>query len=118
MCFKAMEIGSFSLTNTTDLTESSYDEPIYGSANGPACNSDYLLIPGGHCKNERNHYSSDRFCGNALGVMNLKQPIISYSKPFLFRVKTDADELTTSIDYLNRGFHLNYHQLPCSTNRL
>jgi hypothetical protein len=26
--------------------------------------------------------------------------------------------LTNSIDYLNRGFHLNYHQLPCSTNRL
>jgi hypothetical protein len=116
--YQAMEIGSFSLTNTTDLSESSYDERIYGSANGAHCSSDYLIIPGGHCKNERNHYSSDRFCGNALGVEGLKQPIISYSKPFLFRVKTDADELTKSIDYLNRGFHMNYHQLPCSTNRL
>jgi len=116
--YQAMEIGSFSLTNTTDLKQSSYDERIYGSSNGGHCSSDYLLIPGGHCKNERNHYSSDRFCGNALGVQGLKQPIISYSKPFLFRVKTDADELTNSIDYLNRGFHLNYHQLPCSTNRL
>ena len=40
--------------------------------------------------------------------------IVFVSRPFLFRVVTDSDELTNSIDYMNRGFHLNYHQLPCS----
>jgi len=116
--YQAMEIGSFSMTNTTELTESSYDESIYGSKTGVQCSSDYLLLPGGHCKNNRNINNSDRFCGNALGVDGMKLPVISYSKPFLFRVKSDADEISSSTDYMNRGFHLNYHQLPCSINRL
>jgi hypothetical protein len=50
-------------------------------------------------------------------VGGIRQPIISYSRPFLFRVVTDRDEITSSIDYMNRGFHLEYHQLPCSTQR-
>ena len=60
------------------------------------------------------HFSSDRFCGNDMGAMGIKQPIISFSRPFMFRVVTDSDEITNSVDYMNRGFHLLYHQLPCT----
>ena len=31
-------------------------------------------------QNEETHYSTDRFCGNNLGVNGIRQPIISYSK--------------------------------------
>ena len=44
----------------------------------------------------------------------IRQPIISYSKPFNLRVVTDRDEITDSRDYMNRGFHLKYHQLSCN----
>merc|ERR1711973_326253 len=114
--YQASEPGSFTLTNSTDLNENFQNMNAEGSDNGSSCNADYILLPGGHCKNDRTHYSTDRFCGNALGVNGMRQPIISYSRPFLFRVKTDSDELTSSIDYMNRGFHLHYHQLPCSAS--
>ena len=114
--YQALEPGSFTLSNSTNLNENFQDPVVEGARTGDTCNSDYLLLPGGHCKNDKTHYSTDRFCGNTLGVGNLRQPIISYSRPFLFRVVTDKDEITSSIDYMNRGFHLKYHQLPCSTN--
>jgi len=113
--YQALEPGSFSLSNSTNLNENFQDSVVDGARTGDSCSSDYLLLPGGHCKNDKTHYSTDRFCGNTLGVGNLRQPIISYSRPFLFRVVTDKDEITSSIDYMNRGFHLKYHQLPCST---
>lgn len=37
-----------------------------------------------------------------------------YSTPFYMQVKTDADEYSRSIDLGNRGFELQYTQLPCS----
>lgn len=114
--YQAPEPGSFTLTNTTNLEENFQNQMAEGSDNGSSCNADYILLPGGYCKNDNDHFSTDRFCGNALGVKGMRQPIISYSRPFLFRVKTDSDELTNSIDYMNRGFHLQYHQLPCSSN--
>ena len=112
--YQALEPGSFTLSNSTDLNENFQDPVVEGARSGDACNSDYLLLPGGHCKNDKTHYSTDRFCGNTLGVGSVRQPIISYSRPFLFRVVTDKDEITGSIDYMNRGFHLKYHQLPCN----
>jgi hypothetical protein len=115
--YAAMEPASFTLSNTTDLHMDPQDVVSPGSDNGAACSADYLLLPGGHCKNDPGHRSTDRFCGNAMGVMGIKQPVISYSKPFMFRIVTDADEITSSVDYMNRGFHLKYHQLPCSSAR-
>merc|ERR1711935_172519 len=112
--YQAMEPGSFTLTNATNLEENLQDPVVTGDEHGASCNSDYILLPGGHCKNDITHYSTDRFCGNSLGVGGIRQPNISYSRPFLFRVVTDNDEITESIDYMNRGFHLKYHQLPCS----
>jgi len=112
--YQAMEPGSFTLSNATDINENFQDKVVDGAKSGEACNSDYILLPGGHCKNDKTHYSTDRFCGNTLGVGGMRQPIISYSRPFLFRTVTDNDEITSSIDYMNRGFHLKYHQLPCS----
>lgn len=112
--YQALEPGSFSMSNSTDLFENFQDNAVSGDKHGTGCDSDYVLLPGGHCKNDL-HYSTDRFCGNSLGVGGIRQPIISYSRPFLFRVVTDRDEITSSIDYMNRGFHLKYHQLPCST---
>ena len=35
-------------------------------------------------------------------------------KPFNLRVVTDKDEISDSIDYMNRGFHLKYHQMSCN----
>ena len=32
---------------------------------------------------------------------------------YTFQVVTDRDELTGSVDYMNRGFHLRYNQIPC-----
>jgi len=112
--YQELETGSFSLTNSTDLSNNPQDSSVEGAKHGEACVADYLLIPGGHCKNEETHYSTDRFCGNNLGVNGIRQPIISYSKPFNLRVVTDADEISDSIDYMNRGFHLKYHQLSCN----
>jgi len=113
--YQALETGSFTLSNSTNLSENFQDPSVTGDVHGASCAADYLLLPGGHCKNDQEHYSTDRFCGNALGIGGVRQPIISYSRPFLFRVVTDRDEITSSIDYMNRGFHLKYHQLPCST---
>ena len=115
--YQALEPGSFSMSNATNLSENFQDSSISGDLHGAGCGADYLLLPGGHCKNDQEHYSTDRFCGNSLGVGGIRQPIISYSRPFLFRVVTDRDEITSSIDYMNRGFHLKYHQLPCSTQK-
>ena len=94
--YQELEPGSFSLTNKTDLEENFQDINVEGARNGDSCNADYLLIPGGHCKvsldlisilafqcnvqNDATHYSTDRFCGNNLGVRGIRQPIISYTK--------------------------------------
>jgi len=112
--YQALEPGSFTMSNSTNLDENFQDASVSGDLHGAECKADYLMLPGGHCKNDQ-HHSTDRFCGNSLGVGGIRQPIISYSRPFLFRVVTDRDEITSSIDYMNRGFHLKYHQLPCST---
>lgn len=65
-------------------------------------------------------------CGNSLGVSGGRnagvdtnasptdaQTVVSFKKPFHVQVVTDSDEITASVDYMNRGFHLKYHQLPC-----
>ena len=113
--YQAAELGSFSLSNTTNLDENFQDTTVDGADNGSSCKADYILIPGGHCKNDKTHHSTDRFCGNTLGVNGMRQPITSYSRPFMFGVSTDGDELTNSVDYMNRGYHLHYHQLPCAS---
>ena len=111
------EIGSFSLTNKTEMTpNSSYDEmrTNSGATNGDeSCGTDYIVLPGGHCKDDQSHYSSDRFCGNNLGVSGMSQSIVQFSSPFILQVVSDKDELTGSVDYMNRGFHLRYNQIPC-----
>jgi len=111
------EVGSFSLTNKTELqAEGAYGEmrSNSGASNGDErCFTDYLVLPGGHCEDDQNHYSTDRFCGNSLGVSGMTQNIVQYSSPFILQVVTDKDELTGSVDYMNRGFHLHYSQIPC-----
>ena len=32
------------------------------------------------------HYSTDRFCGNQLGVQGISQPIVQESAPFILQV--------------------------------
>ena len=36
-----------------------------------------------------------------------------YSKPFTLRMVSDPDEFSLTTDYMNRGFHLQYSQIPC-----
>ena len=42
----------------------------------------------------------------------------SHSRPFIFRVKTDATEPFTGTALSNRGFNLEYKQIPCSLSAL
>merc|ERR1712107_427745 len=76
--YQALEPGSFTLSNSTNLSENFQDSSVSGDQHGAECNADYLMLPGGHCKNDQ-HHSTDRFCGNSLGVGGIRQPIISYS---------------------------------------
>lgn len=84
------EVGSFSMTNKTEMVpEEAYGEfrANSGASNGDErCFTDYLVLPGGHCKDDQSHYSTDRFCGNTLGVNGMSQAIVQYSSPFILQV--------------------------------
>ncbi len=87
----AEELGSFSLTNKTEMVpEEAYGDQWRsnsGASNGDErCFTDYIVMPGGHCKDDQSHYSTDRFCGNSLGVAGMSQPIVQYSSPFILQV--------------------------------
>ena len=44
-------------------------------------------------------------------------PILSYSKPFNVRFKTDGAEPESGVAANNRGFQLRYTQIPCSLDK-
>ncbi|XP_071515947.1 uncharacterized protein [Panulirus ornatus] len=98
----------FSLTNTTSYGGSHLTLPEVADA---GCMSDYLWIPG--AENEHDSDTYERFCGTKLGTARKWGTVISYSKPFTVRMVTDADEFSLVTDYMNRGFHLSYSQIPC-----
>ncbi|KAJ8975888.1 hypothetical protein NQ317_011359, partial [Molorchus minor] len=71
---------------------------------GSNCTTDFVVIPGAIYANGT-LVNSDRFCGNGFPT------VISYSKPFVLTVVTNANEVN---DTGNRGFSLTYTQIRCS----
>ncbi|XP_052132541.1 uncharacterized protein LOC113202409 [Frankliniella occidentalis] len=75
-----------------------------------ACDGDYVIIPS---PIQNMIYTvGDRFCGNGFVTTT------SVSKPFYLGVHTNNTEAGFPAagilpDIANRGFHLNYRQLPC-----
>jgi len=61
----------------------------FRASNGDdSCITDYLVLPGGHCKEDvASHYSTDRFCGNQMGFQGISQPIVQYTAPFILQVR-------------------------------
>ena len=57
-----------------------------------------------------------RYCGQVLGN-KLAGPILSFSKPFVVRTKTDSAEPHGGVAINNRGYRLTYKQIPCSVER-
>ena len=53
--YQAFEPGSFTLSNSTDVNENFQVLVVEVARSGDNCNSDYLLLPGGHGKNDKNH---------------------------------------------------------------
>ena len=47
----------------------------------------------------------------------LAGPILSFSKPFVVRTKTDSAEPHGGVAINNRGYRLTYKQIPCSVER-
>ncbi|XP_071527005.1 bone morphogenetic protein 1-like [Panulirus ornatus] len=101
---------SFLLTGEASYNGSHERLNLFGSG---GCQSDYVLVPKSRTPGDNDPWSHDRFCGMALGNY-VEGPIVSYSTPFYMQVKTDADEFSSSADLENRGFELEFTQLPCS----
>ena len=81
------------------------------------CHDDYLYIPRGqHLDDVTQRYTEERYCGQVLGN-KLAGPILSFSKPFVVRTKTDASEPHGGVAINNRGYKLTYKQIPCSVER-
>ena len=57
-----------------------------------------------------------RYCGQVLGN-KLAGPILSFSKPFVVRTKTDSAEPHGGVAINNRGYRLTYKQIPGSVER-
>ncbi|XP_066972608.1 cubilin-like isoform X1 [Macrobrachium rosenbergii] len=101
---------SFLLTGQVKYNETVEGSNLFGSQ---GCQADYIVVPKSRTPGDNDPWSHDRFCGTAIGNYVIG-PIVSYSTPFYMQVKSDADEYSTSIDIENRGFELEYTQLPCS----
>ena len=43
--------------------------------------------------------------------------VISYTRPMIMRVKMDAQELESGVATNDRGFNLNYQQIPCTASK-
>ncbi|RZC37486.1 uncharacterized protein BDFB_014442, partial [Asbolus verrucosus] len=94
---------SFTVSGDTATQEASTAGLPGGSVIGTNCTTDFVVIPNPSYPNGT-AVGADRFCGNQLPT------VTSSSKPFVLTVVTDGDDMT---DAANRGFSLNYRQLPC-----
>ena len=61
-------------------------------------------------------YPVERYCGSKLGN-RIPGSIVSYTKPLIMRVKTDDKEMESGVAINDRGFNLNYFQIPCSASK-
>ncbi|XP_045130398.1 uncharacterized protein LOC123515646 [Portunus trituberculatus] len=107
--YQQMGQNGFSLTNVTHFRDE--DATPLAEVADEGCMSDYLWVPG--AKDDQGSDSYERFCGTKLGNARKWGTVTSYSKPFHVRLVTDSDEHSMLADYMNRGFHLTYSQIPC-----
>ncbi|XP_042210065.1 cubilin-like isoform X2 [Homarus americanus] len=107
--YQQMGKTGFSLTNVTTYRDDALVSLAEVADSG--CMSDYLWVPG--AENDHGSDTYERFCGTKLGTARKWGTVTSYSKPFTVRMVTDADEFSLVHDYMNRGFHLSYSQIPC-----
>ncbi|XP_068217667.1 uncharacterized protein [Palaemon carinicauda] len=107
--YQQVGTNGFSLTNITGYK----DDTLLPLAeyNDMGCMSDYLWVPG--AENEWGPETYERFCGTKFGNARKWGTVSSYSKPFTVRMVTDSDEHSLSHDYMNKGFHISYSQIPC-----
>ncbi|XP_023310102.1 uncharacterized protein LOC108905522 [Anoplophora glabripennis] len=96
---------SFTVSGNTALVAVTPGLPG-GGIIGENCTTDFVVIPNPSYANGT-AVAGDRFCGNQFPT------VVTSSKPFVLTVVTDDDELT---DVANRGFLLNYQQLPCTNS--
>ncbi|XP_034254305.1 uncharacterized protein LOC117653057 [Thrips palmi] len=111
---------SFTVSSDTD----GLDTTVLGTANaaltGIACDGDYVVIPNPIQNQLLPTTYSDRFCGNGFVTTS------SVTKPYWLAVHTNNTEISPvtppvapalptapPADIGNRGFRLNYRQLPC-----
>jgi len=94
-----------------------HDENLASPGNGEVvCHDDYVYVPrGAHPEDFGRKYTTERYCGQVFGN-RLAGPVMSYSKPFMIRMKTDTDEPHGGVAQNNRGFQLKYTQIPCSVD--
>ncbi|KAG0418390.1 hypothetical protein HPB47_004912 [Ixodes persulcatus] len=84
----------------------SWGQPTY-EENVVACRDDFITVDQGSTYGMGP--GEDRFCGTRLHEKNV---LISHSKPFMLRVKSNMDAVMNSQENQN-GFSLRYTQLPC-----
>ncbi|GFG39627.1 hypothetical protein Cfor_02901, partial [Coptotermes formosanus] len=97
---------SFTVSGNTGGVDPSLLGTAYVAESGAVCTTDFIVIPNPY--QNSTSLNTDRFCGNALVQTT------TFSKPFVLTVVTDNTELRPiNADIANRGFCLNYEQLPC-----
>ncbi|XP_063607519.1 procollagen C-endopeptidase enhancer 1-like [Penaeus indicus] len=107
--YQQMGRDGFSLTNATAYQDDSHIPSAEFADSG--CMADYLWVPG--AENDHGTDTHERFCGTKLGNARKWGTVTTYSKPFTVRMVSDADEFSLAADYMNRGFHISYSQIPC-----
>ena len=109
--YRQADTGAFQLSG---LRGDNVPLPVNGE---DLCHDDYLYIPRGqHLDDVTQRYTEERYCGQVLGN-KLAGPILSFSKPFVVRTKTDSSEPHGGVAINNRGYKLSYKQIPCSVER-
>ncbi|XP_077529247.1 uncharacterized protein LOC144141581 [Haemaphysalis longicornis] len=84
----------------------SWGQPTYED-NVVSCRDDFITVDQGSSYGMGP--GEDRFCGTRLHEKNV---LISHSKPFMLRVKSNMDAVANSQEN-QHGFSLRYTQLPC-----
>jgi len=81
------------------------------------CKEDYIQIPRGHhAEDLGTRYPAERYCGVKFGN-RVEGAVISYTRPMIMRVKMDGQELESGVATNDRGFNLNYQQIPCTASK-
>jgi len=112
--YSALNLNDFQMSGIVDpdlINDLEEIQPTFGESN---CYDDYVFIPRGHHPEDLQiKFPTERYCGHRFGN-RLPGPIISHARPFLFKVRTDSSEPFSGVALSNRGFSLDFKQLPCS----